>query len=245
MKWQLVGERRALALLILGFYTTIFFIIGLSMGGAWARCFYAMTGVYGLAFFSLASGWFWARWYTLGIGLSGITMAVIGLVTTGWNPALAIWGGMHLAIYLPLLGEGMADRFENKPEWRERYNMDEYGVERLKRAVKSAATSLPMLVFYTLAPKQDAAALAGILVLTGLGFIGLVRLRFWGVAALSAAMVWTAATASSAVSAPLPFFGEGQLQLAWVGAVAALALAVAISPFIGPAWRTLRRPIDR
>lgn len=245
VNWQLTGERRALSLLFLGFYTTLFFIVGLSMGGEWARCFYAMAGVYGLAFFSLASGWFWARWYTMGIGLSGIMMAAIGLVTTGWNPGLAIWGGMHVAIYLPLLGEGMAERYEGKEEWREKYNMDEYGVERLKRAVKSAATSLPMLVFYTLAPKQDSLALAGILALAGLGFIGLVRMRFWGVAALFSAMIWTAFTASSALDTPLPFWSGDVLAVSWIGVAAVAVLAAAVWPFMAPAWRFMRRPLNR
>jgi hypothetical protein len=229
---------------MLGFYTTIFFIVGLSMGGEWSRCFFALTGVYGLAFFGLAAGWFWARWYTQGIGISGITTAALGLITSGWNPALAIWGGMHLAIYLPLLGEGMADRYENRPEWRERYNMDDYGVDRLRRAVKSAATSLPILVFYALAPKQDQAALVGILALAGLGLLGLVRLRFWGVAALGVAMVWSVVTAGSAGLAVTPFFDGAPLDLSWFGYLAAGALAVAVSPFVVPAWRALRRPLD-
>lgn len=242
MQWQLIGERRALSLLLLGFYTSVFFIVGLSMGGAWAKCFFALTAVYGVGFFALASGWFWARWYSQGLGVSGITIAVIGLVTSGWNLGLAIWGLMHLLIYLPLLGEGMADLYENRPEWRERYGMDEYGVARLKRAVKSAATALPTLVLYTLAPRPDTdhLILFGLAALAGLGFWGLIRMRFWGVAALAIAGALTAFTVGSDASTYLPFSG-GALDLANVGLLAVAALAFAISPFVIPAYRWMKR----
>ncbi|HEY2749594.1 MAG TPA: hypothetical protein VGL86_33470, partial [Polyangia bacterium] len=52
----LVGERKAMALLCLGFYTTLFFMIGLSARTElpeWVPVFSAMTVMYGLAFFSV------------------------------------------------------------------------------------------------------------------------------------------------------------------------------------------------
>src|SRR4029079_361479 len=67
----LVGERKAMALLCLGFYTTLFFMIGLSARTElpeWVPVFSAMTLMYALAFFSVAAEWFWGRWFATGLG---------------------------------------------------------------------------------------------------------------------------------------------------------------------------------
>jgi hypothetical protein len=242
MRWQLVGPRRALSLFVLGFCTTIFILVGLAQGGAWARCFYALAAAYGLAFFALAAEWFWARWYTMGLAASGITLAILGIITTGWNVALAIWGGVHLGIWAPLLGEAMAQRYEGQTAWRERYHLDDYGVARIKRAVKGAATALPTLIFFSLAPREGRGLLLVALpLLAAVGLIGVVRMRFWGVAVLGGACV---AAALGVV------FPEGQLQLQAGGALlplqsvglfAVLALGFAVSPFVVPAYRWLRR----
>ena len=71
LRRRLVGERRALALLALGFLTTLFVLVALAQGGAWAACFAALAVTYGVAFFGIASEWFWARWFTMGIASSG------------------------------------------------------------------------------------------------------------------------------------------------------------------------------
>jgi hypothetical protein len=242
VRWHLLGERRALSLFVLGFSTTIFLLVGLSMGGAWARCFYALSAVYGLGFFALAAGWFWARWYVMGISVSGLTMAILGLVTAGWNIGLAIWGGIHLAIWAPLLGEGQADHYENRTEWRERWGVDEYGVLRIKRAVKGAATALPTLVFYALAPREGQALGLALVAVAAIGFYGLVRMRFWGVAMLMVSTVWTALSMATDVATRsdwLPMFGS-HLGLTAIGLVALGALVVAISPFVVPAYRFLK-----
>lgn len=242
MRWQLLGERRAISLLMLGFYSSVFFLVALSMGGSWAKCFFALTGVYALGFFAMAAEWFWARWYAMGLGMSGITMAILGIVTTGWNPGLAIWGGMHLLIYAPLLGDSMADLYDNKEAWRQRFGLDEYGVERLKRAVKGAATALPTLVFYTLAPRQDQTAHVALLLLAGLGLFGLIRMRFWGVALLGIATVWTAISAATAFPGQIASFYGTQVGLPGTGLLATFFLALAVSPFVLPAFRMLRKP---
>ena len=90
LRLRFVGERRALALLVLGFYTTLFLLVALAQGGEWARCFGALALAYGLTFFGVAAEWFWGRWFAMGIATSGMTMAALGLVTSGWNGALAI-----------------------------------------------------------------------------------------------------------------------------------------------------------
>ncbi len=244
MKLQLLGERRAIALLMLGFYTTIFVLGALALGGDWFTFFTALAVVYGLGFFALAAEWFWARWYALGIGMSGISMALIGMANLGWNTALAVWGGMHILIYLPLLGEKMADRYENRPDWRERYALDDYGVARLKRAVSGAATALPTMVMFTLAPRQDQGLVAlGILAVIGLGLVGLLRLKFWGVTLLGLGMVGLGALATlGAVNPGTTFLGEitTGMVLHWTAVVTAMSLMVSISPFILPAYKYMR-----
>ena len=140
----------------------------------------------------------------------------------------------------------MADHYENQPAWRERYGIDEYGFVRIKRAVKSTATALPTLVFYTLAPRQDQAALVALLVVAGLGFWGLIRLRTWGVVLLGVATAWTAV--SIALSAGelgwLPYT-DGPVGLTWIGGVALVALCLGVAPFVMPAIRFLRDPSPR
>lgn len=240
-RWKLLGERRAISLLVLGFYTTIFLLIALAQGGAWLKCFLALAVTYGVGFFALAAEWFWARWFAMGLGVSGMTLAALGLVTTGWSWGLAIWGILHGLVYLPLLGEAMASRYENQEAWRRRYNVDDYGVARLKRAVRGAAAALPTMILYTLAPRQGQAALLGLLLLSAGGLIGLLRLRFWGVGLLAIAGVWAAlslATAAPVVAVSLlaPF------ELSVCGALGTVALFLAVAPFVGPALRFMREP---
>lgn len=238
-RWAMLGERRAISLLVLAFYTTVFLLVALAQGGAWLKCFLALAVTYGLGFFGLAAEWFWARWFAMGLGVSGMSLAALGLVTTGWSWGLAIWGVLHALVYLPLLGESMAARYENQEAWRQRYKLDDYGVARLKRAVRGAAAALPTMILYTLAPRQGHAALLGLLLLSSAGVIGLLRLRFWGVGLLAAAGAWAAVsvlqgTPELAVSALAPF------DLRAAGALAAVALFVAVAPFVRPAARFLR-----
>ena len=95
----LVGERKAAALLCLGFYATLFFMIGLSARTElpeWVPVFSAMTLMYAMAFFSVAAEWFWGRWFATGLGYWGMTMTVMAWVTTrSLPPAMIIFGAMH------------------------------------------------------------------------------------------------------------------------------------------------------
>jgi hypothetical protein len=239
-RWALLGERRAISLLVLAFYTTIFLVVALAQGGAWLKCFLALAVTYGVGFFALAAEWFWARWFAMGLGVSGMSLAALGLVTTGWSWGLAIWGLLHALVYLPLLGESMAARYEDQEAWRRRYHLDDHGVARLKRAVRGAAAALPTMILYTLAPRQgQAALLLGLLLLSGAGLVGLLRLRVWGLGLLAAAGAWAglslfSAAPTLAVSTLAPF------DLRACGALAALALLVAVAPFARPALRFLR-----
>ena len=241
MSWigQLVGLRRAVSLFVIGFCTTLFVLVALAQGGPWARVFYALAAAYGIAFFGLAAEWFWGRWYAMGLSASGITIAVLGLVTNGWNPGLAIWGGIHVLIYLPLIGDAMAERYENQRAWRERYGIDEHGAARLKRAVKGAATALPTLIFYTLAPREGNDLRLLLVPLLALGLLGLLRLRFWGVLLIGLCAAGTAIGTALDVNQATPFI-DGQIGLSGLGLVALAALLWSVAPFVAHAYRYLR-----
>jgi len=236
---NLSRERRALSLLVLGFYTTIFTLAAINLGGAWFRCFLGLGIVYGLAFFALAARWFWARWFAMGLGVSGLTMAAIGLVKLGLDPGLLIWGGLHLLIYLPLVGEAMAEMYEGQPAWRERFGMDEHGVERLKRSVGSAATGLPTLIMFALAPRQGSMAPLLALALAGLGMYGLIKLRFWGVAALGLGALYLFGTIALFDPAFASFETASTFHQT-LGMAAACFLAISAAPFVGPAYRFIK-----
>jgi hypothetical protein len=243
MRWQLLGERRALSLLVMGFYTTVFLLTALALGGAWARCFVALAVVYGVGFFGIAAEWFWGRWYAMGIGMGGITSAVIGAVTIGLEPGLLLWGGLHLAIYLPLLGDSMADRYENQEAWRQRYGLDRHGKERLRRAVVGAAAGLPSLVLFALAPRQESLVFTAVVLLAGLGLLGMLRMRFWGVGLLGLSLVGLGVGLGLLGGYPWLATTAGGLGLPMLGLalVAGLGLTVAVSPFLIPAYQFLKR----
>lgn len=245
MKWRLLGERRAISLLILGFYTTLFVLGALGMGDAWFRCFLALGLVYGIAFFGLAAEWFWGRWFAMGIGASGVSMALLGLIFMGWEMGLIFWGGMHLLIYLPLWGEKMADHYENRDGWRQRYGLDRHGTARLKRAVYGAAAGLPTLVIFALAPRQQSMLHLVPVAAVVLGMVGLLRMRFWGILLLGSSLLWMGAYSVTALlswdTATPASLSHGALVLPLLAIMGVIALAAAISPFIIPAYGMLTR----
>ncbi|MFI5290279.1 MAG: hypothetical protein ACHQ17_11545 [Polyangia bacterium] len=155
-----VGERKAISLLCLGFYTTLFFMISLSARTElpeWLPLFIGMTMIYSVAFFAVAAEWFWGRWFAIGLGYWGSTMAVMAFVTTRSLPAaMVIFGLMHGLIAVCLMGEKMATFFDAKPAWREKWKLDEQGVVRVRKSVTRAASSLPALIMFALAPREGA-----------------------------------------------------------------------------------------
>jgi hypothetical protein len=249
-----VGERKALALLCLGFYTTLFFMIGLSARSEipeWVAVFTAMTLMYGVAFFAVAAEWFWGRWFATGLGYWGLWMVGMAWVTTRSLPApLIIFGVMHGIIALCLAGEKMAAAFDAKPAWRERWKLDDQGVIRVRRSVTRAASSLPALIMFALAPREGQELLgwtAFALVVAGLG--GVLVNRTYGVLALLAGGVATGALLTSAEPFAASVFFEkeyfihaGDPTLMAVGGVAAVLVLLAAAPFVKPmAAYVLRR----
>jgi hypothetical protein len=278
MDWtsiRLVPERRTLAMLMLGFCTSLFALLALALGGPWIKCMAALAVTYGVAFVALGSEWFWARWYAVGLATSGLTSALFGLLTGGLQPGLIVWGALHLLVYLPLLGASMAERYEGQASWRERYGLDPAAVLRIQRSVKGAAAALPTVIIYALAPRQqEIGTLFGpvaisthlplifalvLLLIVALGFYGLIKLRFWGVAALALAAVLVAVSVlshtellsgvwscSSAPRTAQPTEWQAMLgsqATIWgMGLIASLALVLAVLPFVRPAYAFLKQP---
>jgi hypothetical protein len=73
---RLTGERRAIAAAILAFYVFVFLVLAMLLPAEWERTFMALGLVYGAGFFALVAGYFWARWYAIGLGMSGLITAV-------------------------------------------------------------------------------------------------------------------------------------------------------------------------
>jgi hypothetical protein len=186
---KLVGERRALAAIVFAFWFVMYLMNALLGGGPLQKLLYGMAGVYGLAFFALVAGYFWARWYAVGVSLFGVIVAGIGLWQMGPEFQVLFIGITHLTATAMLWGANMAELYDGQTAWRERYHMDESAVQRLGRSVIRAGVSLPMVIIYGLAPKQPTAMVLsiGALLLAGFGLRALVRMRTWGVLALGAA----------------------------------------------------------
>lgn len=215
----LAGERRALSLLCLSLLMAFYLLLGLTaLGNAppIAPYLIAMGAVYALAFFAVGAEWFWARWFAIGIAWSGVLESALGLLTVlrqrdDFPPELlklfviffAVLGGLHALAGASLLGPRVAERYDARPDWRERWQLDEQGVLKVRRTVTRAATSLPMLIALALAPRQDQSlAFLGALGLCGLGLFAVLRGRVVGVLTLGAA---SAMALGAALTAPLRF----------------------------------------
>jgi hypothetical protein len=188
---KLVGERRALAAIVFAFFFIQYLIMAImKVAPDFDNAFYALAGCYGLAFFGLVAGYFWARWYAVGVGLFGVIIGAVGLWKLGPEPQILVTGGMHLTATVMLWGEAMSTSYDGKTAWREKLHMDESAVQRLGRSVIRAGVSLPIVLVYALAPKPGgmvAIASVAAFIVGGLGLRALIRMRTWGVLALGAA----------------------------------------------------------
>jgi hypothetical protein len=228
--------RRALAALSLSFFVILYTFLGMGAPEGWGPAFGGLAACYVVAFFAVAAEWFWGRWFAIGIGWSGIMVAIIGMFQMGWVPALAIYGGLHALVVLPLAGRSMAARYDLQESWRSRYKMDELGVARLRKTITRSAASLPSVILWALGPKDPGQGMLLALVALGLavaGVSGVVRLRTWGWLAVSASAVVALAGGHLLAPAIAPFSLAPDLA-------GVLLLAAAI-PFVAPAARFLRR----
>jgi hypothetical protein len=239
--------RRAIAALALSLFVSLYLLVALNAPPGWSAAFVALAGCYLVAFLAVAAEWFWGRWFAVGLGWSGLMVAVASLVMMGWTTPLVIYGLLHGMVVAPLSGKKMAARYDLQEAWRQRYRMDELGVARLRKTVTRAAASLPSLILWALGPKTEMAFVGSLaaIALTACGLRGVIRLRSWGLLALGAAGVVVAfagdigafATASVGELGALPSW----LELSGP-TLAFVCLAAAVTPFAGPALRFLRRP---
>jgi hypothetical protein len=238
---KLVGERRALSAVIFAFYALIYSMIAFaSLVPEFNNAFFALASVYGLAFFALVAGYFWARWYSVGVGLYGVITAAVGMWQIGAEPILLFVGGTHLAATVMLWGEAMSGYYDGQTAWREKLHMDEGAVQRLGRSVIRAGVSLPFVLLYALAPKppdQGAEIVLAVsaLVLAGLGLRALVRMKTWGIFALGAAgtLMVVASLGELASADSHPLFVVRPM-------VAGALLLMAAAPWAAPAMRFLK-----
>ena len=181
----MVGIRRAISLLLLSLFFWNFVLTALLGPDELFACFTGLSIVYGLAFIGIAAEWFWARWFAIGLGNFG-ALSLLTLLQTGLEPTIAVFGASHLIISLFLAGEGMAARYERSESTAERWNFQEESLVLMRRAIKSAGMSLPLLILYTLAPKPELMHLVA-LVAGVTGVAGLLRGRTWGLAGMGIA----------------------------------------------------------
>jgi hypothetical protein len=239
----MIGTRRAISLLLLSLFFWNFVLTALLGPDDLFACFTGLSVVYGLAFLGVAAEWFWARWFAIGIGNFG-ALSLITLLQTGMEPTIAIFGFSHLVISLFLGGEGMAARYEHSESTAERWNFQEESLVLMRRAVKSAGMSLPLLILYTLAPAPELLHLvalgAGVA-----GVAGLLRGRTWGLLAMGAAGLIALADGLGVFGPPtvsyLLLTPSGSVIL-WGPVFALLAGTMIAAPlaFAGPLVRHLR-----
>lgn len=169
--YDMVGIRRAIALLLLGFYVTQFAMTAWLGPDEFFPAYFGLTLCYGLAFIGLAAEWFWARWFAIGVGNFGSLM-LLALLQVGLEPIVAFFGLTHLAVSLLLTGEGMAAHYEYSEQTNERWNFQEESLVMMRRAVKSAGSTIPILILYTLMPRPELLQWVAL----GLGVVGLITL---------------------------------------------------------------------
>jgi hypothetical protein len=240
--------RRALAALALSVFVSIYLLVSLSAPEGFARVFVALALCYGVAFVGVVAEFFWARWFATGLAWSGVMIAIIALMQLGWTPQFGIFGGLHLLVIIALMGKKMAARYDLQEAWRARYKIDDFGVARLQKTVTRAAATLPSMIIWALAPKEEGLAALGAIAALALvagGLHGLIRLRSWGVLALAGAGALVAgfghvtAFTTHGVAGPMPL----TTTFAAAGPILAFVLlAAAVLPFTGAIVRYLRRP---
>ncbi len=234
---RFVGERKALAAMVLAFYGLLYLLNGLLGPPPFMAMFLGLSLCYLTGFFGLVAGYFWARWFTLGLAFSGLGVAGLMLWQIGLDPVVIFWGVTHGVVALSLLGDGPASAFDGRADWRERWKMDESSAQRLGKSITRAGASLPYLIVAGLAPRQDSLALVALLVGVA-GIWALLRMRAWSVFALATSAVL--ALVGSVQVAPFAVLGV-YAPLLGADLVAGILLLLAAAPFAPAVVRYLRR----
>jgi hypothetical protein len=239
---KFAGERSALAAVVLAFYGFIFFLVALNPPPQWGACFTALSAAYGVGFFAITAGYFWARWYAIGLGMSGLISAAVSIWQIGPEPVLLVYGGTHGFISLVLWGESVASRYDGQMAWRERFHLDENATHRLGKAIIRAGISLPYILMYALAPKQpafvDATIIAALLAVGGTW--ALVKTRTWGVLALAGSAALVGLSLGAGLENQLTAQAGPSVDITALGIGAMIFLLAAVSPFVRPMWNFVR-----
>lgn len=197
MRYTFVGTRRAVALIVLGVLFTTFGWLGLLTPEEFRPMFVGLASCYLVAFFGVAAGFFWGRWVGTGIGWSGaMSILAVGQADDPWP--LVIWSGVHALVIAALAGRRMAEQFELKPEWRERWKLDDAAVKKIGGAVTSVASSFPLILARLLYRPEGMTLVAGIAAVLGIAL--LLRGRTAGVFAAATAGVLVLLTGATPVA---------------------------------------------
>jgi hypothetical protein len=240
---NLVGERRAIASAVLAFYAFFYLLLSLAAPAGLGPMCAALASVYGLAFFGLVAGYFWARWYASGVLLFGVAEGAMGLWQLGAEPVVMFLLATHGLAALLLWGSAMSDAFDGQDSWRRRFSMDESAANRLGNAVTRVGVSLPMVLIYALAPKNPSEMALLSLALVGAGTWGLMRMRTWGLLSLGAGAAVLATSALLQPQAIAPS-GAGLTSIPAVAPLLAVVLlSCAVAPFVPALARALFRPV--
>lgn len=232
-----------MAAAVLAFYGFLFLLVSLQPPPGWAACFGALGLVYGAGFFGLVAGYFWARWYSIGLGMSGLISAGVSMWQVGPEPVLVFYGATHGFVSAILWGVGMAKAFDGRLEWRERFHMDENATHKLGKSVIRLGVSLPYVVMYALAPREDMGgamlAIAGAALAVG-GAWAIARMRSWGVLAVAGAAATLAASMIVAPPMLTALGGQAVVHVPLLGVGAIAFLIFALAPFARDVTRALR-----
>jgi hypothetical protein len=139
----------------------------------------------------------------------------------------------------------MAAKYEYSEKTAERWNFQEDSMALMRRAVKSAGSTLPLLILYALAPRGEWLQLT--MLATGvLGFAGLVRGKTWGPMLMGATGAVCLLDGLGVFGAPTIGFmilGPEVLPALYGKAgVFAGGLLLVLVPFVGPMIRYLSAP---
>ncbi len=243
----LTGERRALSAFVLSLFTCYFLLLSLIVREQmpeWFPAFITMFAMYAITFFGVTAGWFWGRWVAIGLGYWGATIAVWGIVQAReLSLPLVILGVTHGLFALLLSGHSMAALYEGRPEWRARFGLDDEAVLRLRRTVTRTASSLPAMVLFALAPRQDSEAL---LVFAVVGLGALLIGRTLALLPLAVAAIGTLVVAIAPGMHMNAFDTHGYFYMPegvgpqMLGLFAGTMLVASLAPFVGPVGRFLR-----
>ncbi|MBL4637495.1 MAG: hypothetical protein JKY56_26800 [Kofleriaceae bacterium] len=238
---RLSGERRAFAAALLAMYGFLYLLVTLQAPDGWAAAFGALAGIYGAGFLGVVAGYFWARWFVIGLGLSGFMTGVISMFQIGdIEPTMLFYAGTHIAVSGLLWGNGMAKAFDGKAEWRKRFHLDENATNRLGKSVIRVGVSLPYVVLFALAPREGAA----LALLGGAGVVAgafaMSKMRSWAIVSMA---MGTVAMLISAASSPslIPYKSNLAVNLDFLALGAIGFTMAALAPFASPVWNALTR----